>query len=131
MAKKTAMDKLESAISGILDEYANDVQGNIDAITKAMGQKGATALRNKSRETFPGASGKYARGWKYEFRQTRRYSKTTIFNEQYGLPHLLENGHVIRNGTKRTFGRVPGHEHIKPVADELTEAFEKEVLDKL
>ena len=131
MARKTAIDKLGDAISGVLEEYDEDIQTSLDAITKKMGAEGAKALRRQSRQAFPGGTGEYAQGWKYEFRKTRRYAKTTIYNEHYSLPHLLENGHVSRNGTGRTFGSVPGHEHIKPVADELVETFEREVVKKL
>lgn len=131
MAKKTAIDKLDEAIEGILNEYGDSVQANLDLITKQMGQKGATALRQELKAKFKQHTGEYAKGWKYEFRQTRRYSRTTIFNDHYSLPHLLENGHVIRNGTGRTYGNVPGREHIKPIADDLTGTYEREVKSKL
>lgn len=116
---------------GILNEYGDDIKANLDTITKKSGAEGAKALRRKSREVFQSKDGEYAKGWKYEFRKTRRYAKTTVFNEHYSLPHLLEHGHVSRNGTGRTFGQVPGREHIQPVADDLVETFEREVVSKL
>ena len=131
MARKTPLDQLADAIGDILNEYEDDIQANLDTITKEMGKKGAAALRKESRQVLKVHSGDYAKGWKYEFRQTRRYAKTTIFNEHYSLPHLLEHGHVNRNGTGRVFGSTPAHEHIAPVAEMLTESYEREVLDKL
>lgn len=130
-AKKTTIDKLADAVAGIINEYADDVEGNVDLITKGIGQKGATAMRQMSRQKFKQHTGEYAKGWKYAFRKTRRYAKTIIYNDHYSMPHLLENGHVIRNGTGRTYGRVEGREHIKPVADELKATYEREVIDKL
>lgn len=130
MVKNTAIEKMSEAVSGILTEYAEDIQGSLDAITKRMGAEGAKALRRKSREAFPGGSGEYAKGWKYEFRKTRREAKTTIYNEHYSLPHLLENPHAIRNRVG-SYGETPGRPHIRPVAEELVETYEREVVAKL
>lgn len=121
---------MEKAAKRILKGYGEDVKRNVDAITKRMGQAGARALRKKSGEVLKG-TGEYAKGWTYAHRQTRRYSKTTVFNDHYSLPHLLEHGHVTRNGTGRTYGETPGHEHIRPVAEDMVNTFEKEVIDKL
>ena len=130
MARKTAIDKLNAEIADILSEYAEYIQGNVDQIAEAMGKKAVKALKTKSRETF-GGTGEYARGWKVQTEKTRLGAKVTIYNDHPGMPHLLENGHVSRNGTGRTFGQVPGREHIQPVADDLVETFEREVVSKL
>ncbi len=136
MARKLALDKLNEAIAGILNEYAGEIAGNVGEIAAQMGQKGAQALRQKSREVFPvdkrrSITGEYAKGWTYKTEQTRTGTTDTIYNTHPALPHLLEYGHVTRNGTGRTFPRTPAHEHIAPVADELTETFEREVLSRL
>lgn len=136
MARKTAIDKMNTAIAAILNEYAGEIAGNMDEIAKETGKRGAQALRQKSRETFPvdgkrKVSGEYAKGWTYRVEQTRMKVSVTIFNDHPALPHLLEYGHVTRNGTGRTFPRTPAHEHIAPVAEEIAETFEKEVLAKL
>ncbi|MBR7187094.1 MAG: hypothetical protein IKD53_00915 [Clostridia bacterium] len=129
MARKLALDKLNEAIAGILNEYAGEIAGNVGEIAAQMGQKGAQALRQKSRETVDGSE--YAKGWKSQTETGRTGTTAIIYNDHPGLPHLLEYGHVTRNGTGRTFPRTPAHEHIAPVADELTETFEREVLSRL
>lgn len=135
MARKTPIDKLGDAIQDIMEEYQDDIEVNLETITKKMGQKGAQALRQQSKQALKQHSGKYAQGWKHEFYKTSRSSKTTIHNEHYSLPHLLEHGHVTRNGTSRVSMNMmrptPAHEHIAPVAESLTESFEREVLEKL
>lgn len=131
MAGKTAIDQLTKAISDILDEYEDDVNKNVGEIAERLGKKGVQALRKESRSKLAEHTGDYARGWKMKTDQGRLSTTVTIYNEHYGLPHLLEHGHVIRNGTGRVYGEVRGREHIAPVEDELVETFEREVVGKL
>lgn len=134
--RKTAIDRLNEAVSKILSEYAETIDKDVGAVAIALGKKGAEALRAKSRETFPvdkgrKISGEYAKGWTSYAETTRMATTVTIYNEHPALPHLLENGHVTRNGTNRTFPRTPAHVHIKPVEEELVKTFEQEVLGKI
>ena len=127
---KTPIDQLNRAISGILSEYAEDIQGHVDQIAEQMGKKGVHALKASTRRAVNG-TGEYARGWKSQVERTRTGTSVVIYNEHPGLPHLLEHGHVTRNGTGREYPQTPAHEHIKPVAEELIETFEREVVSKL
>ena len=131
MARKTPVKQLNEAIAGILSEYAEDIQGNVGKIAEQMGRKGVQAMRRESRQVLKKGTGEYARGWKMNVERGRLGTKVTIYNEHYSLPHLLEYGHVTRNGTGRIYPDTPAHEHIKPVADELVETFEREVVAKL
>lgn len=134
MAKRTPIDQLNQAISGILSEYAEDIQGNVDQIAEQMGKKGVQALRKEARRVLkPSTTGKseYTRGWKMQVEKGRLSTTVTIYNEHPGLPHLLEYGHVTRNGTGRTYAPTPAHAHIAPVEKELVETFEREVVAKL
>ena len=132
VARKTPIDQLGTAISGILNEYGDDIQRNLDIITKKMGAKGVQALRRESKAKLKQHTGEYAKGWKYEYRKTRRHSKTTIFNDHYSLPHLLEYSHDVKNRKGGpVIGQTAPHPHIAPVEKELVEAFEREVLSKL
>ena len=131
MARKTPIEQLSSAISGILTDYADDIDGNVGEIVAQMGKKGAQAVRKEARQTFPDGTGEYAKGWKSQVNKERLSTTAIIYNDHPGLPHLLEYGHVIRNGTGRVYGEVRGRAHIEPVADKLVEIFEQEVLSKL
>ena len=131
MANRTPVDKLADAISGILDQYEGEVRDNLGEITTQIGKKGVQALRRASKDALKIGSGKYARGWKTQVEKGRLGTTVIIYNEHPGLPHLLEYGHVSRNGTGRTYGEVPGHEHIQPVAEELVRDFEKKVVEAL
>lgn len=131
MARKTPISQLNDAISGILSEYAEDLDGNLGKIVEEMGKKGAQTLKKQSRLQFPAGTGKYAKGWRSQVDRGRLNTTAMIYNEHPGLPHLLEYGHVTRNGTGRVYGSVPGREHIKAVGEELIQAFENEVVAKL
>jgi hypothetical protein len=131
MANRTPVDKLADAISGILDQYEGEVCDNLGEITTQIGKKGVQALRRASKGALKTGSGKYARGWKTQVEKGRLGTTVIIYNEHPGLPHLLEYGHVSRNGTGRTYGEVPGHEHIQPVAEELVRDFERKVVEAL
>lgn len=126
MAKKTPIDKLTSAVNKILEEYADDVQENIDEITERVGKAGVSALRSESREKYPDGTGEYAKGWKAFVNKQRLYTSVILYNDHFALAHLLENGHAKRGG-----GRVPGRPHIEPVESELIKQYEQEVLEKL
>lgn len=135
MARVTALDKLQAEVGKILLEYGEDIEHNVDLITKEMGHKGALALRQQSRQKLKKRTGEYAKGWTYAYRKTRRYAKTTIYNEHYSLPHLLEHGHVTRNGTSRLYATMmkptPAHVHIAPVAEMVEQKYMTEVTNKL
>lgn len=127
---KTPLERFSDDIAGILEKYADDVQGNLEDIVKEVGKKGAKAVQAEAKASVDGK--KYASGWTSQVEVTRLGAMATIYNKsQPGLAHLLEHGHVSRNGTGRTFGRVPGHEHIAPVEEELVEEFQKELEKKL
>ena len=128
------LDDLDKAVKDILEDYAGDVKHNLDTITRDITKKGVSALKGESQQKF-GTSGKhkqkYARTWTSKTEVGRMYTRGTIYNTQAGLPHLLENGHVSRNGSGRILGNVAGREHIAPVENELIRLFEREVYSKL
>lgn len=119
MAKLTPIDKLDTAIMDILEEYAEDLQKNVDEAAVRVGKAGVKAVKSSAKQNF-GGSGKYARGWKATVDAGRTGTTVTLHNSSPGLPHLLENGHAKRGG-----GRVAGREHIAPVEKEIAETFEK------
>lgn len=124
--KKTPLEKLDTAISKILKDYADEISTNADEVAIAMGRKGAAALRQEVSADF-GGTGKYAKGWTVQVDRQRLYTDVIIYNRTPGLPHLLEHGHLMRNGRRWT----PPKQHIEPIEQELVTQFEKEVLAKI
>ena len=127
MARKTAIDKLDTAIKDILDKYGEDVQDDLDEVTKEVTKKGALAVRQSARDAGLVKTGRYAKGWTSKTEKDRLGVHGTIYNKtKPGLAHLLENGHAKRGG-----GFVEGKVHIKPVDDRIGEQFTNMVKVKL
>lgn len=121
---KTPVEKLAANIQKVLQAYVNDVNADIDDLTKAIGKKGAQAVKQSSAGAFGG--GAYSRSWTSTLETSRFGSTAVIHSKKPGMPHLLEKGHAKRNG-----GRVSGREHIAPVEEALVEEFEKAVEEVL
>lgn len=124
--KKTPLEKLDQAIMNILNDYADEISENADEAVVKMGRKGAAALRQESAADF-GGTGRYAKGWTVQVDRQRLYTDVIIYNRTPGLPHLLEHGHLMRNGRRWT----PPKQHIEPIENELVTQLEKEVLSKI
>lgn len=123
---KTPLEKLDKAIMKILDDYSDEISKNADEVVIKIGQKGAAALRQESAADF-GGTGRYAKGWTTQVDRHRLYTDVIIYNRTPGLPHLLEHGHLMRNGRRW----IPPKQHIEPIENELVEQLEREVLAKL
>ncbi len=126
MARKTPVDKLSAEIASILSDYGDEVKDSMNEAVKKVAKAGAKALRAQSKQTF-GGSGAYAKGWTSTVDTGKRSAQGVIYNKDLpGLPHLLEHGHLNRDGS-----RTPGRVHIATVEDTVIADFVKEVESSL
>lgn len=131
MGRTVGVDGLAAAVNAILEEYGDGVKDNLDLVVKKVTKAGVKALKAESRGAA-GGTGKYASGWTSQLETGRMSAQGTLYNGKVpGLPHLLEHGHVSRNGTGRTFPYVSARPHIAKVEQELIKQFETEVMSKL
>ena len=122
MARRTPVDKLSEEIGSILAEYGGEVEAEMEEAVKKVSKAGAKDLRAKSKQTFKG-SGAYAKGWASTVETGVHSAQGVIYNKDLpGLPHLLEHGHLNRDGS-----RTPGREHIAVIERQIIEDFTKEV----
>ena len=117
---------LRRTINEVLLAYGMNVETDMQYTISEVSKEAVKKLKSVSLQH---GWKNYAKGWTYEKKAGRRgVQQFTLYNKKHGpLTHLLENGHVSRNGTGRTFGTVPGREHIKPVEDELEHWLDKEI----
>ena len=116
--QKVTVDTFAVELKILLDEYAEDIADSMSEITPKVAKMGKQMLQEQS----PKRRGKYARSWAVKTEKHRTGSVSTIYSNMPGLPHLLEHGHLLRNG-KHGGQRV----HIAPVEEKVIEEFDKEV----
>lgn len=123
-------DQFGQEVHAALYDYAKDSLDVVRELSRKYAKEGANAVKSAAESTFDGTG--YASGWTSRYEAGRYSAQGIIFNsKEPGLPHLLEHGHVTRNGTGRTFEPTPGRKHIEPVEKEITEKFEKAVKAEL
>lgn len=133
MAKRIGMLNLDSTINELLEQFDKDVYKVMDASVDEVANESANKLRSVSFKT----GGEYSASWVSDKEPSGRLAtKRIVRNEgHYRLTHLLEKGHVVRNGrsriTGRSYGRAAAYPHIAPVEDWARSELPKMVERKL
>lgn len=117
------MDDLYKQVNQVLSQFSKDVD---QALTKTIKDL-AKDTQKKLQEESPEKSGKYAKSWTTK---QENPTKFVVYNKEYYLTHLLENGHDIIAGGRKV-GHAKGKEHIKPVNEWLQEEAVNRLEDNL
>lgn len=122
MVVNSSKFNFKEAIDYYLQSYRYEV---IEALNKSIDETAKETvkkLKEESAKDFK-ASGKhdkqYAKGWAWKHETGRMKEGAVVYGKTgtYQLAHLLEYGHVTRNGTQRRFPDTPAHIHIEPIAE--------------
>ena len=126
MAKGNAT--VTAQMKELLDEYNREAE---QAVNEAAVDASDLCV-NQLKNTSPKRYGKYARSWTVKKEHASSGVADYIVHNKgyYQLTHLLENGHVIRNG-KGTYGRTSPIHHIGPAADSAIQRFDLGVRARL
>ena len=124
MADTVSISSFSDEIQKMLAKYGEEVQQIANEEVIEVSKEAVKLIKQKS----PKDQGDYAKGWKMKKKEGRLGIETTIYNSTHGwLVHLLENGHLKRNGTDRTKEKP----HVKPVQDWVGRELIKRIKDKL
>ena len=125
-SRKVGLDGLADAIADVLEEYQTEIARGTKEAVQQVAKAGVKALK----ATSPQKTGGYAKGWTAEVKDGRLGAEATIYNAaKPGLVHLLEHGHVTRNGTGRQFSPTPAEVHVAPVEEKLIADFKKAIVE--
>lgn len=105
------IDDLANEIANQIALYTTAVEEEVEAAKEEVSKKTVNELKNSS----PELSGDYRKGW------TRKKEGDAIIihnKTDYQLTHLLEYGHVNRDG-----GRTPAKVHIRPAEEKAVQEY--------
>lgn len=116
---KIRIDELSEAVRAELEQYAGEVQENVDAAVIRVARRCLKKIRRDS----PKRSGAYRKGWRMQIVKGPLSAAAIIYNRtRWFMIHLLEDGHQKAAG-----GRIEGTPHVEPAEQQA----EKELVDEL
>lgn len=106
---------LSITIADLMSEYTTEIEKGLEKAKTDTANEGVKELR----ATSPKKTGDYGRGWS----KKKVDSAVVVHNKtEYRLTHLLEKGHVNRDGS-----RSKKFVHIAPVEEKMITSFEKRI----
>lgn len=119
------VDELSDAIMNALMNYADDIEEKTKA---AIDKKTNEVIRSlRKNPSVPISTGAYKKGFqKKTVAEGRGYKRNRISNKKYQITHLLEHGHLTRNGTSRSRA-FPHWKSAQAEVDKFTEELRKEL----
>lgn len=122
MSEKVKPENLQNVIMDYLNNYREDIQEDVVEATDTITKKAMDELKQSSRDKFKlhGRDNSYYSGWstKIQKKGKLKYHKVIWNKTNYQLTHLLEFGHVTRNG-----GRTRAIPHIRPIEQKYNVEF--------
>jgi hypothetical protein len=119
------IDNLASEIMKGLEDYSKMASDELKSEVK----KAAKNIKQDIKDTAPvGRTGRYAKSWTVKNNRETSNSIELIVHsrDRYQLAHLLEKGHVLRQG-----GRVKAKPHIAPAEEKGVRELEENLIRKL
>lgn len=99
-------EDLVSAMVEAAETYTNEICETVEEGIVRIGKEAVKEVKRLS-PIYEGENkklrkGKYRSGWAYLIERSKGNFRITVHNKQYQLVHLLELGHLNRDGTTRS-----------------------------
>lgn len=97
--KNTTINNLDEAIADILEDYSTAITNAVNEQT----EKAANQLKKDIAADSPVKTGKQKKSWRVTKEKVAGLDlKAIVHSTDYRKVHLLENGHLTRDGVTRT-----------------------------
>lgn len=129
---KVQISQLASEVLKAMDEYTEEVTEKVQQAVRDVGRDTARNLRAVNQVTGSNVWKRYPSGWAVKNTARKGKQIAEVHNkDHYRLTHLLENGHVIKNGTGRTYGNTRAFPHIEAVDKKSVELLDKKIREAI
>lgn len=124
MSKNTKPEDLQKVLNEYLQDYVEDIQEDVEETTDTLTKEAIKELKQTSPKGKGTREKPYHKGWtKQKNKKNKGRYTVKIHNKtNYQLTHLLEFGHVTRNG-----GRTKEIPHIRPLEEKYNKLYEKNI----
>lgn len=118
------MNNLQAALNDVLKDYTTELREAINGETDAAAER----LKKAISDDAPVRTGKQKKSWKVTKRKIAGIDEQAIVHStDYRKPHLLENGHLTRDGRTRT---KPIH-YISKNEERIIDEYERNVIQAI
>ncbi|MDE5583718.1 MAG: HK97 gp10 family phage protein [Ruminococcus sp.] len=117
MSDSISIDEFSAVLAEKCRKYTDEITEKVSDGLEKIGMETVSEVKSLS-PVYTGKSkkltkGTYKRGWTCTIDKSRGKIQVTVHNKKYQLVHLLELGHLLKDGTGRVYGEVQPKVHVE------------------
>lgn len=125
------VDSMDKEINKILEEYNGRIDDALHEVIAGTTKDCVEELKTTSpvnQDAGAKTRGQYAKLWRSKIIENVLHKYTSVvYNYQWQLTHLLENGHNLVSKTGKIYGHAKAYPHIKPAEEHAIENYERDL----
>lgn len=112
---KTEVDENKKKVTNGIKKIAREARQEVEAKSPVSKKEydGNTDNYKGSKRFAQDNAKHYKESWTTTTVEEKGTLTATVHNKKWQLVHLLENGHLLKDGTGRVYGEVPAYEHVE------------------